>query len=129
MDRIDRQKLLKNIAYLIFAIFLMHFLATKFYWYFSISYLDMFMHFLGGFWIGLLYFYLFPLKENYRISFFRILIFVLGVGIGWEVFEMFVNDVVARNSFDYLDTLSDLFFDLFGGLCAILYIRNGQKNS
>lgn len=125
----DRKKLLKTLASLIFAIFLVHFVASKFYLYYSVWYLDILMHFLGGFWIGLLYFYLFPPKENSAVSFLKVFLFVFGLGIGWEVFEMMVNDIIAQNPFDYLDTISDLFFDLFGGFCAILYIRYGQKKS
>ena len=79
------------------------------------------MHFLGGFWIGLVSFYLFLPKNNYFNSFLKILLFVLLVGIGWEVFEILVNDVITQNLFNYLDTISDLFFDLAGGTFGILY--------
>lgn len=85
------------------------------------------MHFLGGTWIGLLYFYLFPPKENSAVSFLRVFLFVLAIGIGWEVFEMMVNDIIIQNPLNYSDMLSDLFFDLFGGLCAILYIHIWKK--
>jgi len=33
----------------------------------------------------------------------------------------FVNDIITQNSFDFLDTISDLFFDLIGGALAVLY--------
>ncbi len=122
MDNIDRKKLLKTLAYLIFIIFILHFLANKFYWYYSIWYFDMIMHFLGGFWLGLGVFYVFPPKENSINFIFKILLLVLLVGVGWEVYEVLVNDVIARNPFNFLDTLSDIFFDLSGGLCAILYL-------
>ena len=42
------------------------------------------------------------------------------VGLGWEVFEMLVNDVIAQNPFDFKDTSSDIFADLLGGFCAML---------
>ena len=79
------------------------------------------MHFLGGFWVGLLALYIFsPTKISPRI-FLKLLLFVLIVGIGWEIFEMVVNDVIAQNPFDLLDTTSDIFFDLAGGALSILY--------
>ncbi len=117
----DRKKSFQRLAYLLFFIFVMHFLASEFYWYYSIWYFDMIMHFLGGFWLGLTSIYLFPPKNNSISSFLKILFLVLFTGVGWEVFEMVVNYAIAQNPFDILDTSSDLLFDLLGGLCAILY--------
>lgn len=82
----------------------------------------MIMHFLGGFWIGLASFYTFSLQSVSDKLIFKILLLVLFIGLGWEVFEILVNDVMAQNSFNFLDTLSDIFFDLSGGLCAMLYL-------
>ena len=133
----DRKKLIKLLTYLIFFILVINFFANKFYWYSSIWYFDMIMHFLGGFWIGLAFmwfsnqsFRLSPLSpesspESKALTFklvFKILIFVLFIGISWEVYEILVNDILAKNSFNFLDTLSDIFFDLSGGLCAMLYL-------
>ncbi len=118
----DRKNLFKHLALLILFIFVLNFLANKFFWYSSIWYLDMIMHFLGGLWLGLFAFYLFR-EEN--ISFrliFKILLFVFIVGIGWEIYEVLVDKVVTQNSINVLDTSSDLFFDLSGGLYAILYL-------
>ena len=84
------------------------------------------MHFLGGFWLGLAFLW-FLLKEN--LSFALILKIILGVlfvGILWEIFELLFNNIVAQNPFNILDTSSDLFFDISGGLCAILYIWRKQ---
>ena len=46
---------------------------------------------------------------------------MLIVGVGWEVFEILVNDVLTQNPLDFLDITSDIFFDLAGGILAILY--------
>src|SRR3989344_6115892 len=51
----DRKKFFKRIVYLIFFIFIVHFFANKFYWYSSIWYFDIIMHFLGGLWVGLFF--------------------------------------------------------------------------
>jgi hypothetical protein len=118
----ERKNLFKRLALLILFIFAVNFLANKFFWYSSIWYLDMIMHFLGGLWVGLFAFYIF---KGETISFhliLKILLFVLFVGIGWEVYEILVDKVVTQNSFNILDTSSDLFFDLSGGLYAILYL-------
>jgi len=125
----DRKKLLKRAIYLIFFIFIVNFLANKFYWYSSIWYFDMIMHFLGGFWLGLVCFYLFSLKifsQEFFHAAFKVSVFVLFIGLGWEIFELVFNNIVAQNPFNYLDASSDIFFDLSGGLCAILYIWKKQ---
>ena len=117
----DSKKLLIRLILIIFLIFLLSYLAMEFYWYSSIWYLDMPMHFLGGFWLGLIVIYLFFLKDDVFKSIFKILFFVSSIGIGWEIFEIVVNNYVTQNYFNYLDTISDIFFDLSGGLFAILY--------
>ena len=118
----DSKKLVKRLTYLILFIFSAHFLANKFYWYVSIWWFDMPMHFFGGFWIGLAALYFFGYKKEDSINFIlKILLSVLIVGIGWEVYEILVNTLMAENLFNYLDTISDISFDLSGGLFAILY--------
>ncbi len=80
----------------------------------------MFMHALGGFWIGLLYFYIF--SSNYSLNLIiKILSIILCVGVGWEIFEFFTNNMLAQNPFNFLDTASDICFDLVGGGVAVLY--------
>lgn len=118
----DRKKLVKRLIYLIFFILIANFVASKFYWYSSIWYFDMIMHFLGGFWLGLAFFYLFSFENISARSIFQTLIFILLIGLGWEFFEILVNDVIARNPFDSVDTVADVLLDLSGGLCAILYL-------
>jgi hypothetical protein len=117
----DRKKLLKHTAFLIIAIFLLNYLANSFYWYSSILYFDMFMHFLGGFWLALIYIYLFNTKKATSLTFAKMALWVLVIGLLWEFFELYFVNYVADNPFDLSDTLSDLFFDLFGGSLAFLY--------
>ena len=117
----NRKKLITILISLIFGIFLVNFMANKFYWYSSIWYFDMIMHFLGGLWIGLASIYLFKISDKSVNTIFRVMLSVLLVGIAWEIYEIAVNDVLAQNTFNYLDTISDIFFDLGGGSTAILY--------
>ena len=117
----DRKKLIKRLIYLIFLILIANFLGNTFYWHVSIWYYDMIMHFLGGFWVGLVSFYFFTFQGISSKLILRILSLVLIIGIGWELFEILVNDAFASNSFNSLDTLSDIFFDLAGGSLSILY--------
>ena len=86
------------------------------------------MHFLGGFWVGLAFLYLFPPKDSPLDAIFITLLLVLTVGVLWEVFEILINEIIAQNPFNVLDTASDIFFDLSGGLCAILYLLVPLEN-
>ena len=117
----EKKKLSKRLVYLIFFILLANFLANRFFWYYSIWYFDMIMHFLGGFWIGLASVYLFSHKNSFQKLVFKILSVVFLIGVGWEIFEIIVNNITTQTSFDYLDTISDIFFDLSGGALAIFY--------
>ena len=117
----DSKKLLTRITLLIFFIFLLNYLATEFHWYSSIWYFDIPMHFLGGFWLGLVAIYLFSLKDFSFKSILKIFFIVLLVGAGWEVFEILIDKFITQNSFNFLDTASDIFFDFAGGLFAIFY--------
>ena len=124
----DRKKLIKPLVYIILFILTVNFIANKLYWYSSIRYFDMFMHFLGGIWVGLMSLYFFTFQRISLKLVVRVLLVVLAVGVGWEIFEFLVNDAFAQNPFNYLDTFSDIFFDLSGGLCAILYVLVPFKN-
>ncbi len=103
-------------AYVVFFVLGVNIIALHFYWYTSLWWFDMPMHFLGGFFIGLFGFYFLPDK------FLKVFLFVFLVGIGWEVFEVLVDKNISHNPFNLLDTLSDVFFDLSGGLSAIMYL-------
>ncbi|KKT01171.1 MAG: hypothetical protein UW07_C0023G0004 [Candidatus Nomurabacteria bacterium GW2011_GWF2_43_8] len=115
----DRKKLFKTLALVIILIFFADFAAHKLHWYSSIWYFDMLMHFLGGFWAGLVLIWLLPARSRFFV--YKILFGILLVGILWEIFQILVNSAIAQNPFDALDSTSDIFFDLAGGALAVLY--------
>jgi CDP-diglyceride synthetase len=118
---INKRKLLIRLTSLVFFIFVINTLANKFYWYSSIWYFDMPMHFLGGFWLALVLIYLFPLSDSSFKSIYKIILGVLFIGVLWELFELFFKNYVAQNPFNGLDALSDIFFDLAGGFTGVFY--------
>ncbi len=120
----ERKEFRKTVAGLIAVIFVLNFLANKFYWYYSIWYFDMIMHFLGGLWVALAYLYLVSATDINQRLVWKTLGAVLLIGVGWEIFEFYFINHVAENPFDQVDTLSDLFFDLLGGSGAIIYFKN-----
>ena len=115
------RKFLVRLICLIFLIFILNYLAMKFYWYSSMWYFDMPMHFLGGIWLALALSWFFKIKEISLSLVIKIIFGVLIIGVLWEIFEIIVNNYTTQNPFNLLDTLSDIFFDLSGGCFAILY--------
>lgn len=112
-----------RLLFLIFIIFLLNYFAMEFHWYSSIWYFDMIMHFLGGFWVSFAFIYFFPIKDNNKYIKYLLKTFfvVLFIGIGWEIFEILIDKNITGDSVNILDTLSDIFFDMSGGLFASFY--------
>ena len=117
----ERKKFSMRVGSLVFFIFLVNCVALKFHWYSSIWYFDMPMHYMGGLWLGLVFILLFWNKAFDFNLILKIILGVLLISLGWEFFEITVNHLTIKDSFNVLDTVSDIFFDLAGGVCAILY--------
>ena len=135
----NKKSLILKICALTFFIFFANFLAMKFYWYFSIWYFDMIMHFIGGFFISLLvywlYYYSGLVKDGKKYSKkFVILLSIIGVltiGVLWEIFEFNISAFITHTPQVILDTFGDIFFDLSGSMLGTLYFLRRlypQKN-
>lgn len=123
---------LKFIISLLIFILGVHVVATVNYWYWTYQWFDIPMHFLGGFWVAAAFLYLNPKSEiqnfkffqlpDYLISFIAALSFVALIGVFWEFFEFFCDVFISPKGYYFqvgaVDTLADLFFDLFGGAAA-----------
>lgn len=92
----------------------------KFYW--SIWWFDLFMHFIGGAWAGLLLISLSHHGPKFvrRLLYFRgflgfsiYLFFVLLIGVGWEIYELTQGVVAALEPYP-IDTFIDIVLDLVG---------------
>ena len=118
---IDSKKLLIRLTFLIFFILALNILAHQFYWYSSLWWFDMPMHFMGGLWLGLAWLWLLAPQDISFKSILKIILLVLFIGVLWEVFEVIVDKLISHNRFNTLDTLSAIFFDLAGGTFAIFY--------
>jgi len=116
----DGKNLQKQLVVLILLIFTLNLLANIFHWYYTIWFFDMFMHFWGGFWVGLLVFYLLHAEFSGR-TLIWMLVWALVIGIGWEIYQFFLDQTISHRSFNAADTFSDLFFDLAGVATAAVY--------
>ncbi len=85
---------------------------------------DMPMHFLGGLFVGFLILYVAP--KFYNVEHTKVfLLFLLAsfvVGLGWEIFEASMDVLFKSTHTNWLDSLSDLGFDLAGSIFAYLLL-------
>jgi hypothetical protein len=119
----------KTLIFGLIVILGLNFLALFYGWYPEVPWLDLLLHFMGGVWVAAFSAWFF--KEEKRPVF--ILSFVALIGVLWELAEFsFLNDLVAylfkaaQAAATLEDTLSDLLFDLLGGLAfiACLFYRS-----
>ena len=118
------RRLLKHLVYLMFFIFIANTLALKFYWYSFVWYFDIIMHFLGGFWVGMFFLYVLGRKEILSVNsslIIKVLFAVFIIGIVWEFYEFYIYQYISEIPFNPLDTVSDIFLDIFGGILSIFY--------
>lgn len=118
-------------------ILVLHILAMSFGWYWKYDNIfDNLHHFLGGFWVAAVFFYvfkqypqIFDTRKNWLATLILALGFVALVGVAWEFFEFTFDRIFAdkeifpRAQISVADTMADLFFNLVGGLLFIFVIR------
>lgn len=113
--------------------------AGKNFLYWTIRWLDVPMHFLGGFWLGLgaLWLYYFSgffknIHEEHRTALYVWLLAVtsaLALGFIWEVYEFGLDMLYDKtDQYDILDTMSDLIFDIIGGTVATFMFVMGNNH-
>ncbi len=123
---------MSRICILVVAIFLINLIATRFHLYTLIWWFDMPMHFFGGFFVVLVTLWLkfftkifnfTPFKSKNSFLFIGILSALI-VGLFWELFEYGVQSITGVILTTFMDSLSDIFFDLAGGIAAVLYVED-----
>lgn len=126
---IYEKKLFLEIFILSIVIAVIHFFASKYSLYWTIDWLDILMHFLGGFLIGLIAVFIFFIsgyihypKEHTLVVISSIFGTVLIVGLTWELWEVFVGFTDVIN--DLGDTIFDMIMDMIGAMAAYYYSRN-----
>ncbi len=120
----SRSKILSLLAVNIILLSIVNYLARPFYWYYLIWWFDIPMHFWGGVVVLFLVLYIFysRISRFSKVPFLYLILSVFIVGVGWEVFEYIVNNVIAGQAFSLFDTISDICFDVAGGCVAFLSI-------
>ena len=120
------------LVFLIYLILALDIFANQYFLYWRFWWFDIIMHFLGGFFIVLLAYYIFFLSGYFnwiskKISVFALsLTAVLVIGILWEVFEYIMKVSVQQTNY-ILDTNLDLLMDTLGWLVSYFLILKIDK--
>jgi len=123
-----KKKLLLSIIFLMLFMFIVDLLAHKFYLFYTLWWFDIPMHFLGGFWVGLFFIYVFFRKDSLFKSYWKVIFCAFLIGILWELFEVFAHQHIAKIPFDAWDTSFDLLLDIFGSGVALIYFYKTIMN-
>mgnify|MGYP001582617380 CR=1 FL=1 len=90
--------------------------------YVNLKWLDFVTHFLGGAWGGGIMVWL--LRQNARKLFLRQSAYLVAgiaalfIGVGWEIFEIFIDPLLTGEPGYISDSLLDLTMDAGGGISA-----------
>ncbi len=134
-DKICKKQFLDLLLTSSIIVFILHYIALVYDLYWVIEWYDIPMHFLGGFTMGILATFIFftsgylpefyKLRHNKFVVFVIIIMFTSVIGLGWELWELFVgfSDVVL----DRIDTIKDLIMNTFGAIFAYFFLINKIK--
>jgi hypothetical protein len=113
---------------LLAAIALFHAAALSYDWYWYVWQLDVPVHFAGGLWVCLgTYWFLRDVLghvELGRNEYIFLLMSVLYVGAGWEVFEIFTG-IIGNSRADLLNSGKDIVMDMLGASAGVYLIKRG----
>jgi len=126
----DNMISLKFIVFFLIFIIAVHALALVNYWYWTYQWLDIPMHFLGGFWTAMVFFWLYQKTQNFALpTIINCLSFVALIGVLLEFIEFFYDVFISSRGYvgflqlGAADTMMDLFFDLLGAFVFVIIYK------
>lgn len=101
-------------------------------WYWTMRWFDAPMHFAGGMWLaGFGVWWRYSRRGVSTPSFLMLLgvclLFALGVGLLWEIYEAVVSSLTVGHINAMSDTLGDLLFDTIGGTTVAILVFTRAK--
>lgn len=105
----------------------LHVGAIKFGWYYLFYEFDMLPHFLGGL-VVFLIIYNFALIFEKEIKISKILLLVFFVTIGWEFFEIYLDNTFGVEYARTFDSVSDIFLGMAGATTGAFFTAKINKN-
>lgn len=111
---------------------LLHFAGIEYELYFKIHWIDKLIHFLAGLCLGFAFLYSIEGWLSFsNVSIIKLFIggavFVLLVGIVWEIFEYSFDLTFTWLSSYPFDTFTDIVADFFGGLIGLAFLYKNEK--
>ena len=112
---------------LLICIALLHYLALDRAYYWTVSWYDIMMHFLGGLWVALFLLWVCATRKisflPQNLTFIQIISVVLVVGIVWELYELVFKLTFTSDPEYWDDTVLDMIMDTLGGCVGILFFN------
>lgn len=105
----------------------LHVGAIKFGWYYLFYEFDMLPHFLGGL-VVFLIIYNFALIFEKEIKISKILLLVFFVTVGWEFFEIYLDNTFGVEYARTFDSVSDIFLGMAGATIGAFFTAKINKN-
>lgn len=113
----------------------LHSVAIDKAYYWTLPWYDIMMHFLGGVWLAFFIFWIHATKPlPFKLGVAQVLLFVIGVGLLWEAYELFFKMTFVGDPEYPFDTSLDLVMDTLGGVVAFviskfLFVRGKTETS
>ncbi|MEK7120985.1 MAG: hypothetical protein AAB840_02740 [Patescibacteria group bacterium] len=114
--------------WLLVLIGLLHNLAVPLFFYWTLWWFDLLIHFLGGLWAStFLLWFLYGRRSSLAgsVSLFKLFLVSIAIsiiiGLLWEGFELYGNIIEFPS--DIGDSFSDIVADILGGLVAFFYVK------
>lgn len=107
----------------------LHFLAVKWWLYWTFWWFDVPMHTLGGLWLSAIVFFLFVKDRAFfagasgRLIFSFFVVTAVSIGVFWEILEVVADATMVLKENYALDTLSDFLFDAVGATIFYLLVK------
>ncbi len=120
------KKLIYATALTVISLMLVNGAAVHFGWYYILPWFDILTHFWGGVAVG---FGILALLARCDIKLdtyphsFLFITTLFCIALGWEFYEIAVNAIFPRYTFDLIDTLSDIVNDSLGALLAFWWAK------
>lgn len=126
----------KKIVLFAVALVAIHLIAIFYNLYWRFLWMDIPMHFLGGVLVAVVFIWFFErfpghidLSRNFLLTIILTLGFVALIGVLWEFNEFVYDLLISSRGWGVLtsqgtsDMVGDLFFDILGGLCVVIFKR------
>ncbi len=103
---------------------ILHYGALIYDLYGTFFWFDMLTHTLGGFVVVFVGIVFLGSRSSRLLTRRNLIILVIGIGVLWELYEYLVQTMIPATPFvTFVDSLSDILFDVVGGVIGICFVH------